>query len=306
MLLCECAIFLVKGSNHSEIDSRCCSNVTEKASGFGYISLTLQGVGHIMKKTLLLLAMFSAAVGSAQAADMPVKAPVYVAPFTWTGIYLGINAGYGWSSSTSGDEFCTNPAGVVQGRFCNAPSAADLKPKGGFVGGQLGANYQTGMFVWGVESDIQVAHINDSTGALTVPCCVGANLFPGTLTRSQNLDWFGTVRGRLGLAIWDRTLIYGTGGVMYGEEVVDSLFVRISTYDANSSSVKTGWVAGGGIEYAFTNNISAKVEGLYFDMGSETIAATQAILPGVSETNTNTFKYSGALVRLGANLKFGP
>ena len=91
-----------------------------------------------MKKTLLLLAMFSAAVGSAQAADMPVKAPVYVAPFTWTGVYLGINAGYG-NSKSDGNEFCTTPTGVVGGTGCWNGSPAAVSSSGGFVGGQLGA-----------------------------------------------------------------------------------------------------------------------------------------------------------------------
>ena len=104
-----------------------------------------------MKKTLLLLAMFSAAAGSAQAADMPVKAPVYVAPFTWTGVYLGINAGYG-NSKSDGNEFCTTPTGVVGGTGCWNGSPAGVTSSGGFVGGQLGANYQVGMFVFGVEA----------------------------------------------------------------------------------------------------------------------------------------------------------
>jgi outer membrane immunogenic protein len=257
-----------------------------------------------MKKTLLVSTLFAAAIGSAHAADMPVKAPVYVAPFTWTGIYLGINAGYGIGQST-GDAYCTNPAGVVSGTGCAAPMGAALSQSGGFVGGQLGANYQTGMFVWGVEADIHVSHINDSTSALPLPCCfplLGAT--GSTLTRSANLDWFGTVRGRLGLAIWDRTLIYGTGGVMYGEEVASLLVTTPGpTFQAQSSSTHTGWVAGGGIEYAFTNRISAKVEGLYYDLGSETIAFRS---PTTGFTESANFAYKGALVRLGANLKFGP
>ncbi len=259
-----------------------------------------------MKKTLLLLAFFSAAVGSAQAADMPMKAPVYVAPFTWTGVYLGINAGYGKGSS-DGDAYCTNPAGVVSGLGCTAAQSGGLTPSGGFVGGQIGANYQTGMFVWGVESDIHVSHINDSS-TVVVPCCIPTFTSPnGFITRAQNLDWFGTVRGRLGLAIWDRTLVYGTAGLMYGEEVVNSnlVFPAIG-YQATSSATHSGWTAGGGIEYAFTNSLSAKLEGLYYNLGSETIAVTNAVAPGVNFTETTNFTYKGALVRLGANLKFGP
>jgi outer membrane immunogenic protein len=244
--------------------------------------------------------------GNAIAADMPVKAPVYVAPFSWTGIYLGINAGYGTGTDT-GDRYCTNPVGVVGGAPCTASMPAALSASGAFVGGQLGANYQTGMFVWGVESDIQVAHINDSTGAVAVPCCApGFGGAPWTLTRSQNLDWFGTVRGRLGVAFWDRALIYGTGGLMYAEEVVGSTVVSPGggiTTTANSSSIHTGWVAGGGLEYAFTNKLSAKIEGLYYNIGSETVSFTN---PVTHFTNSTNYSYSGALVRLGANLKFGP
>jgi opacity protein-like surface antigen len=74
-------------------------------------------------------------------------------------------------------------------------------------------------------------------------------------------------------------------------------------YQATSSATHTGWIGGGGIEYAFTNALSAKVEGLYYDMGSETIAFTS---PLTKFTETSSFNYKGALVRLGANLKFGP
>jgi outer membrane immunogenic protein len=265
---------------------------------------TQVGHRHIMKKTLLLLALFSAAASGVQAADMPLKAPAYVAPFTWTGVYLGINAGYGTGQST-GNAYCTNPAGVVSGLGCAAAMPAALSQSGGFVGGQLGANYQTGMFVWGVEADIHVSHINDSTGALGLPCCIPALTATGnTLQRSASLDWFGTVRGRLGLAIWDRTLIYGTGGLIYGEEVSNFLATTPgTTYQAQSSGTHTGWIAGGGIEYAFTNSLSAKVEGLYYDMGSETIAFAN---PATGFTESANFAYKGALVRLGANLKFGP
>jgi outer membrane immunogenic protein len=255
-----------------------------------------------------VIAAALAMAGSAQAADMPLKAPVVVAPFTWTGIYLGINAGYG-NSTSDGDQYCTNPAGIVSGVGCWRPNSAAVSPSGGFVGGQLGGNYQTGMFVWGVEADIQVAHINGSS-TLNDSCCFpifGLPLTTGVLTRTQNLDWFGTVRGRLGLAIWDRTLVYGTGGVMFGEEVLNSnLVFPLVGYQAQTSSTHTGWVAGGGIEYAFTDRISAKVEGLYYNMGSETIAASTAVAPNTIYTDTTSFTYKGALVRLGANLKFGP
>ena len=74
-------------------------------------------------------------------------------------------------------------------------------------------------------------------------------------------------------------------------------------YQATSSATHSGWIGGGGIEYAFTNNLSAKVEGLYYDMGSETIAFTS---PLTHFSQTSNYAYKGALVRLGANLNSGP
>jgi outer membrane immunogenic protein len=254
----------------------------------------------------LIVAGVLGLVGSASAADMPVKAPVYVAPFTWTGIYLGINAGYG-NGTSDGTQYCTTPTGIVGGPGCWVPHGSDISPSGGFVGGQLGANYQVGMFVLGIETDIQVSHINGSS-TTTDPCCIPGPFFStGVLTRAQNLDWFGTVRGRLGLAIWDRTLIYGTGGVMYGEEVLNSNLVYPAVgYQAQTSGTHSGWVGGGGIEYAFTNKLSAKVEGLYYNMGTQTIATGFTSGVNTGFTDTTSFTYKGALVRLGANLKFGP
>ncbi len=257
-----------------------------------------------MRRIFAVFGLFLAAAFAANAADIPVKVPL-VAPYTWTGLYLGINAGYGTGENT-GYHYCVNPAGVVSGVGCPVPMPAALTGSGGFIGGQIGANYQTGLFVWGVEADIHVSSIHDATGALPVPCCNPAFATAGfTLQRSQNLDWFGTVRGRLGIAAWDRTLIYGTGGVMYGEEVVSFLTITPTpiTYQAQSSGTHTGWVAGGGIEYAFTAAISAKVEGLYYDMGTEVLAVTGAT---THATGAADYSYRGALVRLGANLKFGP
>jgi outer membrane immunogenic protein len=232
--------------------------------------------------------------GAANAADMPLKAPIYAPVFTWTGLYLGANAGYGWQDSTGG-TFCTDPTGVVGGPMCPSAQAAAVSPKGGFVGGQLGYNYQSGMFVWGVEADIQVSHINDSFTNPAVP-------FTTTMTRAADLDWYGTVRGRLGIAFWDRALIYGTGGVMYGEEVLNTSVIAPVSAIGTSSSTHTGWVAGAGLEYAFTNNLSGKVEGLFYNLGSQNTAG----LTTTGFTQTGAYNFSGSMVRIGMNVKFGP
>jgi outer membrane immunogenic protein len=258
-----------------------------------------------MKKLMIASATTLAMAGIAQAADLPLKAPPLAPIFTWTGLYLGMDAGYGWNS-TSGSAFCTTPGGVVNGVGCSPPRSEALNPRGGFIGGQVGYNLQTGLFVWGIEADIQVSGINQ-TGTIVLPCCNPTFTgMPASLSVSDRLEWFGTVRGRLGLAIWDHTLLYGTGGVIYGEESLSQTktFAAI-TYSGINNPIHTGWIGGVGVEYAFTNNISAKLEGLFYDMGSHTVVVSTSPLSGFTTTGTFTSN-NGAMVRLGANLKFGP
>jgi len=198
-----------------------------------------------MKRLLLAAALAFAAGGQALAADLPPPAPppppprapatyVPAAPvFTWTGIYLGVNGGYGFGSAT--DSFC-----------CET-----LNPNGFLVGGTLGGNYQFGNFVIGAEGDFDW---NDLVGKDAT--CVPA----GCETKSTYL---GTARGRAGFA-WDRVLFYGTGGAAFGNIEAGSIG---GPFDTTS---RVGWTAGAGIEGAFTPNWTAKVEYLYVDLGSLT------------------------------------
>jgi outer membrane immunogenic protein len=182
-----------------------------------------------MKKILLSsVALLGLATG-AVAADLPSRrapAPIIAAApiFTWTGFYVGVNAGYAWSDN----DFDT-------------VDLADEDDDGGFVGGaQVGYNYQIGSFVVGLEGDIQYA---DFGGELTFVDGPDADLDDDVFDRG---DWFGTVRARAGVA-FDRALIYATGGFAFADDA-------------------TGWTVGGGVEYAFTNNLSAKIEGLYVNL----------------------------------------
>jgi outer membrane immunogenic protein len=264
-----------------------------------------------MKKFLTPLVFAAAAAviaGPAFAADMATRAPVYTkapAPipvYSWTGFYVGLNGGGGWNNTT-GDQSCLTPgpAFILAGPGCSTTTTGTLKPSGGLFGGQAGYNWQTGMWVWGIETDIQWSGIKDAA-SFTVPCCLPGLGTPGAGTTSQNLDWFGTVRGRLGITVWDRGLLYGTGGLIYGEEKVsETVTFPAVAYGAAASSTRTGWTAGAGFEYAFTNNVTGKVEGLWYDMGSQTIGFTS---PVTNFTENGTFNYKGALVRAGLNWKF--
>jgi outer membrane immunogenic protein len=171
------------------------------------------------------------------AADLPrpaYKAPIYVAPFSWSGFYVGINGGYGWGTAN-----WTNPLGTT----------GNYKVNGALAGGTIGYNLQTGVWVWGLEGDFDASWIKGS-----VPC-------GGFACETKN-SWFATGRGRIGYA-WDRFLPYITGGAAFGD-------IKMTLGPNSQTTTKVGWTAGAGIEYAFLGAWSAKLEYLYADLGTTT------------------------------------
>lgn len=258
-----------------------------------------------MKVVILIGAAIAALAAPALAADLPVKARPPAAPppvYNWTGFYVGVNGGWGWNN-TSGYNYCIDPGGVIGGVGCSILPQGTLKPSGGFGGGQFGYNYQSGQFVFGVEADIQAANISDSFSVSGLFPVVGLGTQNITFSQSQKLEWFGTVRGRLGWTPWDRTLLYATGGLIYGREAVSQYFQATGLYVASDSSTRTGWTVGGGLEYAFWSNYTARIEGLYYDMGNETIGSPDVTAVTAFQRNS-TFNFKGGLIRGGLNYKF--
>lgn len=260
-----------------------------------------------MKASLLGLAMAAALIAApAMAADMPMAAPTAPVPvWNWTGFYVGVNAGYGQNDPT-GDRTCVNPAGIVFGAGCTLNIQGHVvKPGGALAGGTAGYNVQSGKVVFGIETDLQWSDIKASASVLIRPatpvCCYNA---------ADNLNWFGTTRGRIGFLATPQLLAYATGGVIYGNESVvarTSFPVSGFNYPATGSSTRTGGVVGAGLEYAFTNSISAKVEGLYYDMGVLNVsflcpAGATTCTPGYRESGV--FAERGFLVRGGLNWHF--
>jgi outer membrane immunogenic protein len=219
---------------------------------------------------LTLTSVIALAAFSANAADMyhaPASykdEPVYEAGPLWTGFYAGVNAGYAWANED-----------VIPG----------FQTQGGFVGAQAGYNLQRGRAVIGVEADIQ------GTGI-----AAGFTNAAGEVEAVQQVDYFGTLRGRLGYT-FDRTLVYATGGLAFGE-VKNSLPGLVSKTDT-----QTGYVLGGGIEYKFAPAWSFKAEYQYINLGSETLTGAllnnEVHLPNKNvDTNLNT-------VRVGFNYHVG-
>ncbi|MFC7396964.1 outer membrane protein [Chelatococcus sp. GCM10030263] len=241
-----------------------------------------------MKKVLLAGVATAGLLASgfaAFAADLPSRqvapvAPIVVPIFTWTGFYVGVNAGYGWNTNSDDEVFI--PGVGYAGTDSN---------DGGFVGGgQIGYNYQFGQFVAGVEADIQYADLNSDDNGSYYAGNYGAGY------GSHGIEWFGTVRARLGFAI-DRALIYATGGFAYGGGGNGSGGYYDGYYYDNGDDVRTGWTLGGGLEYAFTDNLTARVEGLYVNLGKE----DGNIFSGVYNNRKDT---EFAVVRAGLNYKF--
>jgi outer membrane immunogenic protein len=271
-------------------------------------------------------ALVVAGAVSAQAADLPTRkeapAPVFVPPpFTWTGFYIGANAGGVWSNggNASTTVFANGlPIGTISG----VPATlADVFPgsnfgssQSGFIGGgQAGYNYQWGSWVFGVETDFDGTTLSRSRsviGPTFVEPFFGLNDF-FTANGSVKLDWLGSTRGRVGYA-WDRLLIYGTGGVAYGGASSHlDVFDAVDGFGFSSSggsSSRTGWTAGGGVEYAFTNNWIIGAEYLYYDLGSRhlnivpNVAASDFF--GVAVFSQTKIDFTGSSIRARLSYKF--
>jgi outer membrane immunogenic protein len=213
----------------------------------------------------------------APAAYVPVAAPVY----NWGGVYVGINGGYGFGNSNwDFSSIVGFPA-----------STGNFDINGPLVGGTIGANFQTGQFVFGVEADGDWTDIKGSAGVCNPFTCQTSN------------DWLATLRGRVGYAI-DRVLFYGTAGGAAGD--VKATFsgtfpAPVGAFSISSNSSEFGWTAGAGVEYAVTNNLTAKVEYLFVDLGNGSLSCPVATC-GVPSVPVS---FEANLVRAGLNYKFG-
>lgn len=267
-----------------------------------------------MKKFVLTLTAVAAFGGSAAAADLPARVytkapPPLEAAYTWTGFYVGGNIGGGWSHD-SGAPRCADGAGVPNGALCQNVPGSTINGSGLIGGGQIGYNWQVGpSWLLGVEADIQGADINGSTivngpfaffgGGLAVPAAEFA--------ASEKLDWFGTARGRVG-AIIGPALVYVTGGLAYGHAQLDTKFTSPTAFPASAGVTRTGWTAGAGVEWGFTSNWSAKLEGLYYDLGTTTLTAGPVAPVGagaIGFVRGKDFDLRGAIARVGLNYHFG-
>jgi outer membrane immunogenic protein len=299
-----------------------------------------------MKRLLLATVAFGMLALPAMAADMApapayYKAPVPVPVCIWCGFYVGVNAGGGWSDDSvnvGGYPIFANPAAAATGPLLAASvlgTSGSFGTKGsGFIGGgQIGYNWQFGAWVAGVETDFQGASINGSNNTSTsvVPGPgVGPQAIVTGISTSSKLDYLGTVRGRLGYTVTPSLLLYGTGGLAYGEVSSTTSIGQQDTgpigvvattnlpyaSSASASSTRAGWTAGAGLEWMFMPRWSVKAEYLHYDLGSTSYNNTLSNIvgpPGGAVPTGGIFytlgarstaSFAGDIVRAGLNMKF--
>lgn len=216
-------------------------------------------------------------------------------PFTWTGLYVGGTAGYANGTHSSDD---------LAGAFLGYPDLTNGQSQGFAGGGTLGVNLQSGRFVYGLETDISwltnKTSFVDPNGALN-------NFYPSATNR---LNYLGTVRGRLGLAV-DNTLIYGTAGLAYASventaRYNSFYFATNNTPNFDAKSTRYGWVIGGGVEHAFAPNWTFKGEALFAELqpnDATWISPGSQVFPA-NAAYREKFNTSLTVIRAGLNYKF--
>lgn len=247
----------------------------------------------VLKKIALTAALGFASAGAALAADLPARgpapapAPVFIAA-GWTGFYAGLNVGYGCCGDDRVQGIQVLPVLAVA-----TTPYANLRPKGVFGGVQIGYNWQRNNLVYGIEADAQLSGMKDSFSVNPIPG------FANPSTGNSNIQWFGTLRGRLGWLVTPNTLFYGTGGLAVG-----SIKYNVSIFSAGflppavsmgGSYTQLGWTAGLGLEHKFNRNWSVKAEYLYVHFMDKNFTAPVIPLNGqsfrsIATPSVHTFK----------------
>ena len=299
------------------------------------------------------LSMLSVSSAAAIAADLSLPprpyapyAPAYyhsAVVYEWTGFYIGLSAGGGFGlggiNNNITSAFCNitaagcDPNQASSAAVAAVPGGFDKTHPSGFIGGgQIGYNYQMGWFVWGVEADFSGADINGSNSKTATATIVDTNTTPNRTivdtisgTAHQKLDWFGTLRGRVGFVPFTPLLVYATGGLAYGHVSADTnlsetgvlivatmpittLPLSGTTATASTSSTQWGWTVGGGAEWMFAPHWSLKAEFIYYNLGhisaDMTLTQLSGVVPFTTIGVTSTVNAKGDIARGGINYRF--
>jgi outer membrane immunogenic protein len=243
-----------------------------------------------MRHLFLSTVAIAALAGQAFAGDLPTRKdePAYIAPapvFNWTGIYIGADIGGSWGNGNL----------WVPGAFGNFSHNASSSSVIG--GGFAGYNYQINNFVLGLQGGID--GVANGNYRYTSPF----GYYPNVYQSSFNQAWIASVDGRLGYTApsWDRFLIYVIGGAAWSQQSSSLANLDLGYYVASGSKTRAGYDIGGGLEYAFTNNWTGRIEYRYYNFGSNNTLWSDGVLNGTFYRTTLTDN----VVRFGLAYKYG-
>jgi outer membrane immunogenic protein len=249
-------------------------------------------------KSLTIAVALAAAMVPAAAADFPVEGiyqarPVVVV-FRWTGVYIGAHVGGGRGFV---DE---NPLPFLAQNSTIVPLPTSIGVGGWLAGGQIGANYQIDSWVLGFEAQASWANFTGSStcAATAIPALGGV----GGASCTAKIDAMGTIAARLGVA-FDHLLLYGKGGAAWTNDNYQVLMNPAALpllFSVNE--LRWGWMVGIGVEYAFTDNWSAKIEYNYMDLGTDALHFVERSGAVFMDAN---FRERVNIVKVGVNYRFG-
>lgn len=258
-----------------------------------------------------------AASSVASAADMApryTKAPPPVVEiWTWDKFYVGINGGYSWGRSDTSGTFYNN----LNGLQISPTESGTINLDGWLIGGQVGKNWQFGNWVVGLEADGQWTDERGGRGftCATGIACNNVTFGPGfgvapTSTFNQHIEWFVTLRPRVGMLVTPSALLYVTGGLAVAGINTDGVISGVTALSAPTSAAwshdetKFGWVVGAGLEARLGGNWTGKIEGLYMDYGNVSGSAT--LLTSAPPLRFDyTSDITDVVLRAGVNYHFG-
>ena len=237
----------------------------------------------ILKKLLVAASFSILGIGPSVAADMPVKAAVaYKTPApiaTWTGCFIGANIGGGWASKNYNDPLAAPPGNIL------GSHTAD----GLIGGGQLGCDYQSGSWVFGVQGMADAADLKAS------------HLAFGDFY-ATSIPWFATATARVGYAVQQNLLIYVRGGAAWVRDRETKIDLVTGLLEGTADVTRSGWTVGGGAEYLFAPNWSVFAEYGYLNFGTRRVTyVTPDIPPAFFPLD---IRQSVQTVRVGVNYRF--
>jgi outer membrane immunogenic protein len=228
----------------------------------------------------------------------------------WSGFYAGIHGGYNWGAGDSSISLLPDLATwtAFSPDFAQFHGRYDASPEGFLGGAQLGFNWQSGGLVFGIETDLARLNADGGDGRTAL---IAALSYTAQAQIRQEIDWLGTLRGRIGVMPFDgqNLLLYVTGGLAYGRVETSHYFMNIGSgagFAGSSSGWEVGGTIGAGLELAMGGAWTLKAEYLYYDLGDRKVHGEHVNNAAPPEFGTDArFELRGHIARVGVNYQLG-